>query len=85
MQFIKRIQAGGAWRRNASSRQAGTHFMEAEYNEQVIPKGHFFRKLNELLDWRKYTRKMMRWHKGGAEYGRPPFDPVVLLKMLLVA
>ena len=59
--------------------------MEAEYNEQVIPKGHFFRKLNELLDWRKYTRKMMRWHKGGAEYGRPPFDPVVLLKMLLVA
>ena len=53
--------------------------------DQVIPKGHFFRKLNELLDWRKYTRKMMRWHKGGAEYGRPPFDPMVLLKMLLVA
>ena len=53
--------------------------------DQVIPKDHFFRKLNEMLDWRKYTQKMMRWYKGRAEYGRPPFDPVVLLKMLLVA
>jgi transposase len=38
-----------------------------------------------MLDWRKYTQKMMRWYKGRAEYGHPPFDPVVLLKMLLVA
>ena len=53
--------------------------------EQVVPEDHFYRKLNELLEWRKYTQKMMRWYKGRAEYGRPPFDPVVLLKMLLVA
>lgn len=53
--------------------------------DQVVPKGHFFRKLNEMLDWRKYSQKMMRWYKGRAEYGRPPFDPAVLLKMLLVA
>jgi len=60
-------------------------FYGAYVYDQVIPKEHFFRKLNELLDWRKYTQKMMRWYKGHAEYGRPPFDPVVLLKMLLVA
>ena len=53
--------------------------------DQTVPQDHFFRKLNELLDWRKYTQKMMRWYKGRAEYGRPPFDPAVLLKMLLVA
>ena len=53
--------------------------------DQVVPRDHFFRKLNEVLDWRKYTQKMMRWYKGGGEYGRPPFDPVMLLKMLLVA
>lgn len=53
--------------------------------DQVVPQDHFFRKLNEMLDWRKYTQKMMRWYKGRAEYGRPPFDPAVLLKMLLVA
>jgi len=62
----------------------GTFYGEYVY-DQVIPKDHFFRKLNEMLDWRKYTQKMMRWYKGRAEYGRPPFDPVVLLKMLLVA
>lgn len=60
-------------------------FYGAYVYDQVVPKDHFFRKLNELLDWRKYTQKMMRWYKGHAEYGRPPFDPVVLLKMLLVA
>jgi len=62
----------------------GTFYGEYVY-DQVVPKDHFFRKLNEMLDWRKYTQKMMRWYKGRAEYGRPPFDPVVLLKMLLVA
>jgi len=62
----------------------GTFYGEYVY-DQVVPRDHFFRKLNETLDWRKYTQKMMRWYKGKAEYGRPPFDPVVLLKMLLVA
>jgi IS5 family transposase len=60
-------------------------FYGAYVFDQVVPKEHFFRKLNEMLDWRKYTQKMMRWYKGRAEYGRPPFDPVVLLKMLLIA
>lgn len=60
-------------------------FYGAYVYDQVVPKDHFFRKLNEMLDWRKYTQKMMRWYKGHAEYGRPPFDPAVLLKMLLVA
>ena len=63
---------------------AGT-FYGAYVCDQVVSKDHFFRKLNEMLDWRKYTQKMMRWYKGRAEYGRPPFYPVVLLKMLLVA
>jgi len=62
----------------------GTFYGEYVY-DQVVPRDHFFRKLNETLDWRKYTQKMMRWYKGRAEYGRPPFDPAVLLKMLLVA
>ncbi|MDP2965583.1 MAG: transposase [Pelolinea sp.] len=60
-------------------------FYGAYIYDQVVPKDHFFRKLNEMLDWCKYTQKMMRWYKGRGEYGRPPFDPVVLLKMLLVA
>ena len=62
----------------------GTFYGEYLY-DPLVPKGHFFRKLNDLLDWRKYSQKMMRWYKGRAEYGRPPFDPVVLLKMQLIA
>ena len=49
----------------------GTFYREYVY-DQVVPKDHFF--------W-----KMMRWYKGRGAHGRPPFDPVVLLKMLLVA
>ena len=59
-------------------------FYGAYVYDQVVPKDHFFRKLNEMLDWRAYTQKMMRWYKGRAEYGHPPFDPAILLKMLLV-
>jgi len=78
---------------NREADMASEHFIETgkgtfygEYiYDRVVPKDHFFRKLNEMLDWRKYTQKMMRWYKGGAEYGRPPFSPAVLLKMLLVA
>jgi len=66
--------------------ETGKNTFYGEYiYDRVVPKDHFFRKLNEMLDWRKYTQKMMRWYKGRAEYGRPPFDPAVLLKMLLVA
>ena len=66
--------------------ETGKNTFYGEYiYDRVVPKGHFFRKLNAMLDWRKYTQKMMRWYKGRAEYGRPPFDPAVLLKMLLVA
>jgi len=62
----------------------GTFYGKYVY-DHVVPQDHFFRKLNALLDWRKYTQKMMRWYKGHAEYGRPPFVPLVLLKMLLAA
>jgi IS5 family transposase len=66
--------------------ETGKNTFYGEYiYDRVVPKDHFFRKLNAMLDWRKYTQKMMRWYKGRAEYGRPPFDPAVLLKMLLVA
>jgi len=62
----------------------GTFYGDYIY-DRMVSKDHFFRKLNDMLDWRAYTQKMIRWYKGGAEYGRPPFDPAMLLKMLMVA
>ncbi len=60
-------------------------FFGAIVYDRVVPKEHFFRKLNEAVDWGRFTQKLVRYYKGGAEYGPPPYEPVVLLKMLLVA
>ena len=42
--------------------------------EDLVPKGHFLRKLDAVLDLGLVYRR----------YGRPPIDPVVLVKYLLV-
>jgi len=53
--------------------------------EQVVPKDHFLVKLNELIPWQRFTYKLVKYYKGKAKEGRPPYDPAVLLKMLLVS
>ena len=59
-------------------------FGDLVYN-RVVPENHFLRKLNEVVDWRPFTKKLVRYYKGGAEYGPPPYEPVLLLKMLLLS
>ena len=54
------------------------------YN-QLIPKNHFYRKLNEIIDWERFTQALIEFYKGGGEYGRPPYDPALVLKMLFVS
>jgi len=53
--------------------------------EQVVPKTHFLRLLNQLIDWDRFTQRLIELYRGGGEYGRPPFNPVQLLKMCLLA
>ncbi len=53
--------------------------------EQVVPKDHFFVKLNEIIPWERFTYKLVKYYKGRAKEGRPPYDPALLLKMLLVS
>ena len=62
----------------------GSFFGEIVYN-RVVPKDHFLRKLNEVIDWRPFTQKLVRYYKGGGEYGPPPYEPSLILKMLLVS
>lgn len=62
-----------------------TSFFGSLVYDRVIPPDHFLRKLNALLDWQALTRPWLEAYKGGAEYGRPPFDPAVVLKMLLLS
>lgn len=62
----------------------GSFFGDYIY-DQVVPKGHFFRQLQGVVDWSRFTERLISLYKGGGEYGRAPYDPVVMLKMLLVA
>jgi len=53
--------------------------------EQIVPPDHFLCKLNQVLDWECFTRKLLRYYKGAGQVGSPPYNPVLLLKMLLVS
>lgn len=53
--------------------------------DQVVDSQHFFVKLAAAIDWSVFTRKLMRMYKGGGEYGPPPYDPALILRMLLVS
>jgi IS5 family transposase len=62
----------------------GSFFGDIVY-DRVVPREHFLRKLNEVVDWRPFTQKLVRYYKGGAEYGPPPYEPSLILKMLLMS
>jgi IS5 family transposase len=59
-------------------------FGEYLYN-QVIPANHFLRVLREIIDWKRFTSKLIRLYKGEGVVGRPPFDPALVLKVELIA
>jgi IS5 family transposase len=53
--------------------------------DQIVPANHFLRMLNEIIDWKRFTRKLIRLYKGEGVVGRPPFDPALVLKADLIA
>jgi transposase, IS5 family len=59
-------------------------FGEYLYN-QIVPRGHFLRKLKQIIDWKRFTRKLIKLYKGEGVVGRPPFDPAQVLRVELIA
>lgn len=53
--------------------------------DRIVPEDHFLRKLRELIDWDRFTRKLIKLYKGEGVVGRPPFDPALLLRVELIA
>lgn len=53
--------------------------------DQVIPADHFLRKLRQIIEWERFTRKLIKLYKGEGVVGRPPFDPALVLKAELIA
>ena len=39
--------------------------------------------LGQVVPWQRFTCKLIKYYKGMARAGRPPYDPAVLLRMLL--
>ena len=54
-------------------------------HEGVVPADHFLVKLRDLIDWRACTRRFVSLYAGTAERGRPPYEPGLVLKCLLLA
>jgi len=53
--------------------------------DQIVPEDHFLRKLKNHIPWERFTQRLIQLYKGGGMYGRPPFDPALVLKVTLIA
>jgi IS5 family transposase len=52
--------------------------------EQKVSKSHFLRKLNEVIDWDRFTKNLLSHYKSKGEIGQAPYNPTTILKMLLL-
>ena len=66
-------------------RTKGGSFYGDYLYDQVVPANHFLRKLREVVPWQRFTYKLVKYYKGKARTGRPPIDPSVVLRMLLLS
>ena len=62
----------------------GTFFGDYLY-ERTVPDNHFLRQLERLVDWEVFSDKLVHLYRGKAQVGRPPYEPSVILKMLLLS
>jgi len=53
--------------------------------EQAVPADHFLVKLGQVVDWSKFTRKFLKYYKGQGKLGQAPYNPTLILKMLLLS
>ena len=53
--------------------------------DQKVSKEHFLRKLNEVIDWDRFTKRLLMYYQGKGETGQSPYNPTIILKMLLLS
>ena len=53
--------------------------------EQKVPKDHFLRKLDEVIDWSRFSKRLLKYYRGKGETGQAPYNPALMLKMLLLS
>jgi IS5 family transposase len=62
----------------------GSFFGNLVY-ERAVPGSHFLRHLERVVEWGVFTERLIRLYVGLGEEGRPPYEPAVMLKMLLLS
>jgi len=62
----------------------GSFFGDLVY-KRVVPEKHFLRELERVMHWSVFTERLVELYRGRGEIGRPPYDPAVVLKMLVLA
>jgi IS5 family transposase len=50
-----------------------------------VPQDHFLSKLNEVIEWSRFTRRLLGYYQGKGETGQAPYNPALILKMLLLS
>ncbi len=53
--------------------------------ERKVPQDHFLNKLNEVVDWSRFSRQLLGYCQGKGEIGQAPYNPALILKMLLLS
>jgi len=53
--------------------------------DRIVPKNHFLRKLDELVDWEYLCQDIFAVYKGGFEIGATAISPITMFKMLLLS
>lgn len=53
--------------------------------DRIVPKDHFLMRLDSIIPWQRFATKLVRYYQGKALYGPAPYNPVIILKMLLLS
>jgi IS5 family transposase len=54
------------------------------FYDDLIPKDDFYRQLGGIIPWDSFATKLLVLYQGKAQYGHPPYHPVLMLKVLVL-
>ena len=53
--------------------------------DRIVQRDHFLMQLDGIIPWPRFAKKLVRYYQGKARYGPAPYNPVLILKMLLLS
>ena len=63
---------------------SGSFFGDLVY-DQVVPEKHFLREMERVVNWSVFSERLVGLYRGRGRVGRPPYEPAVILKMLVLS